>query len=558
MKSLTIYIAFVIVAVAMIIFTAPAKAQTVIPLDGWHRVSSTMDSDTLEIMSDGTAPEGNYFMRLTFDGSNTSQEVTWARGGFDVPFQGTLKATPRSSGTDEECWTAAMSFGLTLYNKDTAITSYVTTTCGGPWGGVTFSPPGDWSGSLSHFDSMAITIRYFSPSTTFPQFSLDFDNWRVTIDGNDELFYSSGDVGSISGVVFSDTNHNSLRDVGEAGLADVQVFLTGTHADTVITDSLGNYRFSNLEHGAYTVTSPVTPGWAQTMPTSGNYTVTIGPSGLQYLADFGNYLTTAQQYLVKKGWNLISAPLALADYSVATLFPTATSACYSYDPNTGYQQAETLTNGPGYWLKFNHDQFVYLNGTDVTSDTVTVVEGWNLVGALSAPTLATEVTSDDPELTLGGFWRYTGSYRPTDTLGAGGGYWVKASKSGSIMFSSNPAGAAAFRVHITQDDELPPAAPGGEVATGKLPIATSFQLEQNYPNPFNPVTRISFQVPSQADVSLVVYDLLGQKVATLVNEPRAAGTYEVTFNASNIPSGVYLYRLTVNGRSANKTMILLK
>jgi hypothetical protein len=66
-----------------------------------------------------------------------------------------------------------------------------------------------------------------------------------------------------------------------------------------------------------------------------------------------------------------------------------------------------------------------------------------------------------------------------------------------------------------------------------------FSLSQNYPNPFNPSTVISYQVASFGKVSLKVHDLLGREVATLVNEVKAAGSYTVTFNAANMPSGVY-------------------
>lgn len=90
-----------------------------------------------------------------------------------------------------------------------------------------------------------------------------------------------------------------------------------------------------------------------------------------------------------------------------------------------------------------------------------------------------------------------------------------------------------------------------------LPV-NKFTLDQNYPNPFNPSTNIRFQIRENSFVKLIVYDVLGNEVTTIVNENRPAGSYEVDFNASNLPSGIYTYTLTVNNYSDSKKMILLK
>lgn len=85
-----------------------------------------------------------------------------------------------------------------------------------------------------------------------------------------------------------------------------------------------------------------------------------------------------------------------------------------------------------------------------------------------------------------------------------------------------------------------------------------FELAQNYPNPFNPTTAISFTIPQSGNIKLAVYNLLGQEVAVLANEFREAGTYNVEFNATNLNSGVYLYKLETNGLTFTKKMTLLK
>lgn len=85
-----------------------------------------------------------------------------------------------------------------------------------------------------------------------------------------------------------------------------------------------------------------------------------------------------------------------------------------------------------------------------------------------------------------------------------------------------------------------------------------YKLSQNYPNPFNPSTIINYSVKDAGLVKIKVFDILGSEVATLVNENKSAGTYTVEFNAANLPSGVYIYTLQVNGFTSSKKMLLMK
>ena len=89
-------------------------------------------------------------------------------------------------------------------------------------------------------------------------------------------------------------------------------------------------------------------------------------------------------------------------------------------------------------------------------------------------------------------------------------------------------------------------------------IPTTFELSQNYPNPFNPSTVIKYQIPQNSFVNINVYDVLGNQVRTLVREDKAAGSYSVKFDASNIPSGVYFYTIQAGAFSQTKKMILMK
>jgi hypothetical protein len=89
-------------------------------------------------------------------------------------------------------------------------------------------------------------------------------------------------------------------------------------------------------------------------------------------------------------------------------------------------------------------------------------------------------------------------------------------------------------------------------------IPESFQLFQNYPNPFNPTTTLSFVIGYSSFVSLKVYDVLGNEIATLVDEEKTAGKYEVSFNSTELPSGVYIYQLNSGNYIQTRKMVILK
>jgi hypothetical protein len=103
---------------------------------------------------------------------------------------------------------------------------------------------------------------------------------------------------------------------------------------------------------------------------------------------------------------------------------------------------------------------------------------------------------------------------------------------------------------------------GPALTTGVLeqpaPLPVTIGLSQNYPNPFNPSTKIQWTIADRRLTIVSVYDLLGREVATLVNEVKDPGTYEVAFDASGLASGVYVYRLTAGGYAASRTMLLMK
>jgi hypothetical protein len=89
-------------------------------------------------------------------------------------------------------------------------------------------------------------------------------------------------------------------------------------------------------------------------------------------------------------------------------------------------------------------------------------------------------------------------------------------------------------------------------------IPHEYKMYQNYPNPFNPTTKIRFDLPKTSNTKLIIFDILGKEVATLVNQNLSPGKYEVEWNASSLGSGIYFYRLSTENFSAVKKLVLIK
>lgn len=124
---------------------------------------------------------------------------------------------------------------------------------------------------------------------------------------------------------------------------------------------------------------------------------------------------------------------------------------------------------------------------------------------------------------------------------------------GTSLFGENDASNDSYWVYDSMDFEAIPTSVEEEITT-----VSNFELAQNYPNPFNPTTKISYSVADQTMVTLKVYDVLGKEVATLVNDVKAAGQYNVSFNAANLATGMYIYKLQAGDFVSSKKMMLVK
>jgi hypothetical protein len=272
------------------------------------------------------------------------------------------------------------------------------------------------------------------------------------------------------------------------------------------------------------------------------------------IADIGEM--TTQSYSFSPGWKMVSVFLEVPDKRKSALFPGIQGSAFLYDH--GYQVADTLTNGIGYWIKPIETTPVPITGYLLNSITINVSQGWNMVGSVSSPVAAASLTSDPPGLITSSFYGYSGGYFPKDTIYPGEACWVKFNGNGKLTMSSSFVLISKNRITIIPTSELPPPPPSasGEKIWYNTPGA--YSLAQNYPNPFNPTTTISYALPQSAHVTLGVYNTLGERVALLVDGQEQAGYHDVNFKGEGLASGVYFYRIQAGGFMDVKKLVLMK
>jgi hypothetical protein len=306
---------------------------------------------------------------------------------------------------------------------------------------------------------------------------------------------------------------------------------------------------------------------------------------------------------VSAGWNLIG--------SISDKIPIPTNVCLFPATNTftsqfftwrnGYVQVDSIVPGVGHWIKVEEDGSVLFNRDPISCDapemiaegeldhfTITDAQGKKqdlyVANLDHDPSLGEMDLSMPPPFPEAGFdarfeegefiktvspdsgvvelvinvdahaypvtvtWELNpenGIEYSIDTEGLGKQMGNnRLTRSGSNTMTTSSGGK--FRLN----------AQAGYV--NKVGLPTEYLLAQNYPNPFNPSTQIHYELPNDGQVKLVVYDVLGREVTTLVNDVKAAGKYDASFSTKVVGSGVYFYRLQAGGFVNTKKMILLK
>lgn len=138
---------------------------------------------------------------------------------------------------------------------------------------------------------------------------------------------------------------------------------------------------------------------------------------------------------VRASWNMVSLPVSPPDGRLSVLFPTAISQAFAFDPSSGYHPHDTLVPGEGYWIKFADSQQVALTGTPRQSDTIEVLEGWNMIGTIALPHAVSTILQDPPGILVSPFFGYAAGYEEDTLLQPGKAYWVKANAPGRLILS---------------------------------------------------------------------------------------------------------------------------
>jgi photosystem II stability/assembly factor-like uncharacterized protein len=247
--------------------------------------------------------------------------------------------------------------------------------------------------------------------------------------------------------------------------------------------------------------------------------------------------------------------------------------------NSGSNWSETQPNGnsDGYWVKvpmssdgskafvINAIGRVYLNSSPLP------VELTSFTASSSGSTItlqwktATEVNNYGFEIErkqiplnppLQGGSRAAGEAGGFNKVGFVEGNGTTNSPKSYSFVDKSASGKTSYRLKQIDRDGKFKYSQSVEVEVGSIPKELS--LHQNYPNPFNPATTIRYDLPQQATVKIAVYDMIGREVATLVNETKEAGSYEVIFSAQQLASGVYFYKLSAGAYTSMKKLMLMK
>jgi hypothetical protein len=137
------------------------------------------------------------------------------------------------------------------------------------------------------------------------------------------------------------------------------------------------------------------------------------------------------------GWNLVSVPVQEQNSAKTAIFPNAVSRAFAYQG--GYVPLDTLTNGPGYWVKIDTARSLGYNGRMLFSNNVPVSAGWNLLGSLAKAFNTSTITSTPPGLVSSAYFGFNGSYQVATSITPGQGYWVKTTGAGSLQLNAPPA-----------------------------------------------------------------------------------------------------------------------
>ncbi len=392
-----------------------------------------------------------------------------------------------------------------------------------------------------------------------------YSNWYFQTSGTTVtlscVYFASADVGFIAGnngVILKTTNKG----------ANWQALNSGT------TGNLYSVRFINTSTGFVAGDNLI----LKTTNSGASWQVNHSISGITLRTIF--FLNASTGYAAGSGGVVLKTTNMGGSWNSQVInSPDTYTSIFFSNPNTGYvvgldsRYYKSTNSGVNWSAKTTFVSKHYFSVQFLNASTGFIVGGW---------TNSTIIRSDDAGENwtnlLGnafGVRLYSGSFIDVDHgLVVGREGTIMRSTNGGYNWVNETSGTNVYLYGVQYLDSVAAYAVGenGVILStlnliGIKPISSEvpdkFSLYQNYPNPFNPQTKIKFDIPPVGqrhafDVRLVVYDALGREIATLVNEELKPGTYEVSWEGSNYPSGVYFYKLSAGDYIKTKKMILLK
>ncbi len=157
-----------------------------------------------------------------------------------------------------------------------------------------------------------------------------------------------------------------------------------------------------------------------------------GPASLAWQFRVAETFTLVTQ--MSSGWNMIALPVEPIDPRATSVFPSATSAAFAY--SNGYVSRDTLYQGVGYWMNFGPSHQISVSGEPITSDSVPVNAGWNLIGAISSPVPVSSITTSPSGIVMSPFFEFNNGYSGATTLSPMKAYWVRCTQAGTLILQS--------------------------------------------------------------------------------------------------------------------------
>jgi hypothetical protein len=302
------------------------------------------------------------------------------------------------------------------------------------------TPGGPWQTIVASSPASAGTFAWTIPDAPTSQARV-----RISDAGDSSPLDSSDAVFSITVPAIAMTPGALAFDSVEAGASrmdTVRITNAGTGA-LVVTSAAGSSGFFTPGRSSFVIPagasdtlsvtfSPVSPG--QVQDTILILTNAPGSPALLPLSGLGvlsGPLTVGVS--VETGWNMLSLPVAPADSRATAVFPSATSAAFTFSGPAGYLPQDSLEGGRGYWLKFDSTFSPAVTGMPILAETVQVEAGWNMIGAVVAPVDTGDVVQVPPGIISSSYFAYAAGYAAAAQLEPGRAYWVKADAPGELI-----------------------------------------------------------------------------------------------------------------------------